>query len=153
MQHQQPNEKHSTDVFSCCQGLLRPNFLVFCNLANSSRLKEPSLFIRQGSLPLACIHVKSHKSCPTFWDPVGCSLPGSSVHGILQARILEWVAMPPSRGSSRPRDQTRVSYVLAGELVVSRKGIFSAHHGDQKETLMWKNFRTKIYVPASLQPA
>ena len=42
-------------------------------------------------------------------DPVDCSPPGSSAHGILQARILEWVAMPFSRGSSQPRDQTRVS--------------------------------------------
>ena len=40
-----------------------------------------------------------------------CSPPGSSVHGILQARILEWVAMPSSRGSSRPRDRTRGSYI------------------------------------------
>ena len=39
------------------------------------------------------------------------SPPGSSVHGILQARILEWVAMPSSRGSSPPRDQTQVSYI------------------------------------------
>ena len=37
-------------------------------------------------------------------NPMDCSLPGSSVHGILQARILEWAAMPSSRGSSRPRD-------------------------------------------------
>ena len=37
-------------------------------------------------------------------DPIDCSLPGSSVHGVLQARILEWVAMPSSRGSSQPRD-------------------------------------------------
>ena len=43
----------------------------------------------------------------TLWT--ACSPPGSSVHGILQARILEWVAMPSSRGSSQPRDQTRVS--------------------------------------------
>ena len=40
------------------------------------------------------------KSCPTLCDPMDYSLPGSSVHGILQARILEWVAMPSSRGSS-----------------------------------------------------
>ena len=40
-----------------------------------------------------------------------CSLPGSSVHGILKARILEWIAMPSSKGSSWPRDQTSVSYV------------------------------------------
>ena len=43
-----------------------------------------------------------------------CGPPGSSVHGILQARILEWVAVPSSRGSSRPRDGTRVSSALAG---------------------------------------
>ena len=42
-------------------------------------------------------------------DPTDCSLPGSSVHGILQARVLEWVAMPFSKGSSQPRDQTQVS--------------------------------------------
>ena len=47
--------------------------------------------------------------CPTLCDPMNCSPPGSSVHGILQARILEWVAMPSSRGSSQPRDQTQVS--------------------------------------------
>ena len=46
--------------------------------------------------------------CPTLCDPMGCRSPGSSVHGILQARILGWVAIPFSRGSSRPRDQTRV---------------------------------------------
>ena len=39
------------------------------------------------------------------------SPPGSSVHGVLQARILEWVAMPSSRGSSRPRDRTHISYI------------------------------------------
>ena len=44
------------------------------------------------------------QSCPTLCDPVDCSLLGSSVHGILQARILEWVAISFSRGSSRPRD-------------------------------------------------
>ena len=48
---------------------------------------------------------------PTLCDLEDCSPPGSSVHGILQARILEWVAMPSSRGSSPPRDRTRVSYV------------------------------------------
>ena len=44
-------------------------------------------------------------------DPMDCSPPGSSVHGILQARILEWVAIPFSRGSSQPRDQTCDSYI------------------------------------------
>ena len=47
--------------------------------------------------------------CLTLWDPMDCRLLGSSVCGILQARKLEWDAMPSSRGSSRPRNQTWVS--------------------------------------------
>ena len=47
----------------------------------------------------------------TLCDPMDCSPPGSAVHGILQARILEWVAISSSRGSSPPRDQTQVSYI------------------------------------------
>ena len=46
------------------------------------------------------------ESCPTLCDPMDCGPSGSSVHGILQARILEWVAIPFSRGSSKPRDRT-----------------------------------------------
>ena len=49
------------------------------------------------------------QSCPTLCDHMDGSLPDSSVHGIFQARVLEWVAIPFSRGSSRPRDQTQVS--------------------------------------------
>ena len=45
-----------------------------------------------------CVHAKSLQSCLTLCDPIGCSPPGSSVQGILQARILEWVAVPSSRG-------------------------------------------------------
>jgi len=47
-----------------------------------------------------------------------CSPPGFSVHGILQARILEWVAIPFSRGSSQPRDQTQVSHIAGGFFTV-----------------------------------
>ena len=54
------------------------------------------------------------QSCPTLCDPMDCSPPGSSVHGILQARTLEWVAIPFSRGSSQPRDQTQVSHTAGG---------------------------------------
>ena len=52
------------------------------------------------------------QSCPTLCDPMECSLPGSSVHGIFQARILEWVAVSFSRGSSQPRNQTCISQLL-----------------------------------------
>ena len=58
-----------------------------------------------------CVRAQLLQSCPTRCDPVDCSPPGSSVHEILQARILEWVAMPSSRGSSRPRDRTHISCV------------------------------------------
>ena len=58
-----------------------------------------------------CMHAKRLQSGPTVCDLVDCSTPGCSVQGILQAEILEWVAMPSSRGSSRPRNRTHVSYI------------------------------------------
>ena len=51
------------------------------------------------------------QSCPTLCDPRNCSLPASSVHGILQARILEWGGHSSSRGPSPPRDRTRISCI------------------------------------------
>ena len=51
------------------------------------------------------------KSCLTLGDPMDCSLPGSSVHGITPARILGWVATPSPRGSFQPGDQTRISCI------------------------------------------
>ena len=69
-------------------------------------------------LPRFCIHRFNQcwrrrrevaQSCPTLCGPIDCSPPESSVHGIFQARVLEWVAISFSRGSSRPRDQTQVS--------------------------------------------
>ena len=64
-----------------------------------------------------CFCVKESESevaqlCLTLCDPVDYSLPGFSVHGVFQARVLEWVAIAFSRGSSRPRDQTRVSRIV-----------------------------------------
>ena len=59
----------------------------------------------------ACAGAELLQSCLTLCDPMDCSLPGSSVHGSLQARILEWVAMPCTRGPSQARDHTHVSHV------------------------------------------
>ena len=61
---------------------------------------------------------------PTLCDPMGCSPPGSSVHGILQARILDWVVIPSSKGLSQPRNRTHVSYVFC----VSRQVLYHCHH-------------------------
>ena len=58
-----------------------------------------------------CVCVLVIQSCPTLCDRMDCSLPGSSVHGILQARTLEWVAISYSRVSSQPRNQTQVSCI------------------------------------------
>ena len=58
------------------------------------------------------------QSCPALRDPMDCSLPGSSVHGILQARTLELVAVPFSRRSSRPRDWTRVSHIVGKRFAI-----------------------------------
>ena len=62
------------------------------------------------------MYICVQKSCSNFCDPMDCSPPGSSVHGILQARILEWVAMPSSRESSCPgiEPTSLLSPVLAG---------------------------------------
>ena len=56
--------------------------------------------------------------CPTLCDPMICSLPGSSLHGILQARILEWVAIPFSKGSCQSRNQIYIS-CLAGRFFIT----------------------------------
>ena len=73
---------------------------------------------------------ESLRSCLTLCDPMDCSLSGSSVHGILQAKVLEWVAMPSSRGSSRPRSQTHIS---CGSFIVG--GFFTAKPPEKPRNL------------------
>ena len=67
------------------------------------------------------------QSCPTLCHPMDCSLPGSSVHGIFQARILEWVAISFSRRSSWPRNWTQVSRIVGRHLTIW------AHQGSPKK--------------------
>ena len=93
------------------------------NPGNNSRLDLPLvlLSVTAGrSLQVTCalsdcwkVKVKGlvAQSCPTLCDPMDCNLPGSCVHGLLQIRILEWVAIPFFRGSSRPGDRTQVSCI------------------------------------------
>ena len=65
------------------------------------------------------------QSCPSLWDPIDCSLPGSSVRGVLQATMLEWVAISFSRGTSPPRDRTWVSDVSC----LGRRDLCHPRHG------------------------
>ena len=77
----------------------------------------------QGDSSLEAEHQKGVLSCaqlwPTLCNPMDCGPPGSSVHGILQARILEWVAMSFTRVSSRPRNQIWVSCITSEALALS----------------------------------
>ena len=76
------------------------------------RPKDRYTEISQVSQPqIQCVSAKSLQSCLTLFDSIDYGPPSSSVHGILQARSLERVAMPSSRGSAQPRDQTCISYV------------------------------------------
>ena len=67
--------------------------------------------LEQSFLYLYTLRVCVSQSCPTLCDPMDCSPPHSSIHRILQARILEWVAIPFCKGSSQPRDWTWVSCI------------------------------------------
>ena len=89
-----------------------------------------------------CVCVLVTQSCPTFCGHMDCSLPGSSLHRILQARILEWFAIPFSRGSSQPGGWTRVSCVASGfftteppgkPIISSRRPQISLAEGDSGE--------------------
>ena len=73
-------------------------------------------------LEIVLCYAMSLQSCPTLCNPVDCSIPGSSVHGILQARTLEWVAMPFSRGSSHPGIESRSSALQVGSLPTELSG-------------------------------
>ena len=77
--------------------------------------------------PCVCV-CSIAQSCPTLCDPMDCSLPGSSVHGILQARTLEWIAMLSFRRFSWPREQTLISSVSCiGRRVLSTSPTWEAH--------------------------
>ena len=79
-----------------CQIQSQPRKPKSCLVLHTHKGRETFSHISQRRLMLVC------QSCPTFCDPVDYSPPGFSVHGIFQARILEWVAFPFSRGSSDP---------------------------------------------------
>ena len=82
-----------------------------CNLKGGMYREERKEIV----LTICTLACSVTQLCLTLWNPMDCSLPGSSVHGISQARILEWVAISSSRGSSQPRDRTWVSCIADGD--------------------------------------
>ena len=88
------------------------SFIYFSHISEIMHYLSCSVWLISLSVILsAAAAAKSLQLYPTLCHPAGCSPPGSSVHGILQARMLEWVPMPSSRGSSRLRNWTHISYV------------------------------------------
>ena len=85
------------------------------------------------SSPVPTVLFVAAQSCMTICDPMDCSPPGSSVHGTLQARILEWGAMPSSRGSSQARDWTQVSNITG-------RFFYQLSHRGSSRTLEWVDY-------------
>ena len=92
--------------------------------------------------------VVSSLSCPTLCDPIDCNPPDSSVHGIFQAGILEWVAISFSRGSSRPRDWNCISALQKCSLPLSHLGIQAFTHSSPHTWLTL----LQLPQPSSLSP-
>ena len=91
--------------------MFRRSYFLFCVSFNRGKLCSGS---QLNFSPVLSVIIRSYarvcvlaQLCPTLCKPVDCSPPGSSDHGIFQARILEWVAISSSRGSSWPREWTR----------------------------------------------
>ena len=96
-------------VYGVAQGQTRLKRLSSCSSSSLSQvsLSLPYLVFVEHLVGVVLVA----QWCPTLCDPMNCSPPGSSAHGILQARTLEWVAMPFSRGYFQPTDQSRVSCI------------------------------------------
>ena len=89
------------------------------------------------------------QSCPALWNPMDCSPPGSSVHGILQAGLLEWIAISFSSQSSWPRDQTHVSCICCfavDSLSSEPLGKSMRPRGLIISSLIWFLFQTNTLV-------
>ena len=101
-----------------------------------------------------CVWGGRAQSCPTLCNSMDCSPPGSSVHGILQARILEWVAISSSMGSSRPRSPTRLLNILhwqAGNLPLSpQEALAQLHATSHLSPSLRKNELTFHWPPMEM---
>ena len=92
------SEDTQVEVLLACICYMHNAYKVRCDVRKGEWARA------QGLTVCACAHAKSLQWCPSLCDPLDCGPPGSSAHGILQARILQWVAMTSSRGSSQPKD-------------------------------------------------
>ena len=109
------NKERRWTLMKCLQRTQEAVALRLCFQCVPSKAKVDWAFLHLHPLiacrPPTCVRAKSLQLCLTLCDPMDHNPPGSPVHGILQARILEWVAKPSSRGASWLRDWTHISYV------------------------------------------
>ena len=122
-----------------CQGLWSgpPNIILFHVDLHKRRERERE----------ECVCVFSHIQ---LRDPMDHSPPDSSVHGILQARILEWVAMPPSRGCSQPRDRTLVSCIVGLFFIAEPPG--KPHTREEGTIICWSLLLLKVFLQPGWYP-
>ena len=126
----------------CCIKAAR----LWCFVTGALRTNTPPLQNPPRHRPLLVtsfilkVKVLVSQSCPTLGDPMDCSPPGSSVHGILQARMLEWVAISSSRGSSLPRTLTQFSCIAGKFFTVwaTREASFVLNNGLFPRMQRWK---------------
>ena len=105
------NSKRSMHHYVHCSIIYNSQDLEATYPSTDERIKKIHIHSYTGILyEQFCIVVA--QPCPTLCDPIGCSLSGSSVHGVFQAIVLEWIATSFSRGSSQPRARTRVSCIV-----------------------------------------
>ena len=106
----------------------------------------------QTTVQLCSFHMLTSEvtqSCPTPWNPMDSSLPGFSVHEIFKTRVLEWIASSFSRGSSRPRDWTRVSHIVGRFFTIwaTREAHFSVSVTIKEGKLRESNTITVQFCP------
>ena len=106
------NKTVSTVSPSICPEVMGPNATILDFWMLSFKLFQSPLSLSPGSPAVLLVWSEVAQLCLTLCDPIDSSLPGSSVHGIFQAIVLEWIAISFSRGSSQPRDWTRVSRIV-----------------------------------------
>ena len=95
-----------------------------------------------------CVCTRSvAQSCLTLFDLMDCSPPGSSVHGILQSRILEWIAISSSRGSSQPRDRTGISFSSC----IGGRILYHQHHLGSPLDLLQQIIKPPLFNSFSIQ--
>ena len=107
-------------------------------------LRSETFILSGETLMLSTKYVLVTQSCPTVCDDMDCSPPASSVHSILQARILEWAAIPFSRGLSQSGDQTRVPCTAGGFF-----NVCATKEAPEHEDVLLKSF-TIFFKPSIL---